>query len=366
MEEGTGLAVAFGRAARAAGLDASVASVIAYGEALQLVGLDRPDDLYWAGHAIFVGGPEDVPTYQRTFAAFFSGLVPAALAVPPEIEVALGLDGGEAETSDTDEEAARDSLELRYSATELLSDKDFAKCSPQELAELYQMMDALGSRPPMRRSRRRRPASRNQGELDLRRSVRRALRSLGEPVHLARTEPSERTRRVVVLVDVSGSMEPYARAFLHFAHVVVAVGGRGEAFTLGTRLTRITRELASRDPDAALRRAADAVSDLAGGTRLGAGLREFNDRYGVSGTARGAVVVILSDGWDRGDPGEVAIEMARLARVAYRIIWVNPLKAGPGYEPLAGGMAAALPFVDRFVEGHSLAALRRVAVEMAR
>jgi uncharacterized protein with von Willebrand factor type A (vWA) domain len=156
-------------------------------------------------------------------------------------------------------------------------------------------------------------------------------------------------------------MESYSRALLRFLHVAVIGRGRVEAFALGTRLTRLTRELSSHDPDAALAKAAGAVSDWSGGTRLGEGLRHFNDEWGVRGMARGAIVVLLSDGWDRGDPDDLAEQMARLHRVAYKVIWVNPLKASPGYQPLARGMAAALPHVDEFVEGHSLASLEQLA-----
>ena len=191
--------------------------------------------------------------------------------------------------------------------------------------------------------------------------MREALRTQGDAVRLRHLEHHQRPRRVVLLCDVSGSMEPYSRALLRFANAAVAGRGRVEAFTLGTRLTRLTRELSSRDPDVALAAAAGAVADWSGGTRLGEGLRRFNDTWGVRGMARGAVVVILSDGWDRGDPDELAEQMARLSRVAYRIVWVNPLKASPDYEPLARGMAAALPYVDEFVEGHSLASLEELA-----
>jgi uncharacterized protein with von Willebrand factor type A (vWA) domain len=180
--------------------------------------------------------------------------------------------------------------------------------------------------------------------------------------HLA---PSQRPRRIVLLCDVSGSMEPYARSLVRFLHAAVVGRGRVEAFALGTRLTRITRELSSRDPDRALQAAGRAVVDWSGGTRLGDGLRAFNDEWGVRGMARGAVVVILSDGWDRGDPDRLATEMGRLHRVAHRIVWVNPLKATPGYAPLARGMAAALPYIDSFVEGHSLAALETLAEVIA-
>ena len=161
-------------------------------------------------------------------------------------------------------------------------------------------------------------------------------------------------------------MEPYARAFVRFLHAAVVSRTRVEAFALGTRLTRVTRELSSRDPDAAVRAAADRVVDWSGGTRLGDGLRAFNDEWGIRGMARGAIVVILSDGWDRGEPEALAEQMARLARVAHKIVWVNPLKASPGYAPLAQGMAAALPYVDEFVEGHSLAALEELASVISR
>lgn len=187
------------------------------------------------------------------------------------------------------------------------------------------------------------------------------MRAGGEPVERAFLTTAERTRRLVLLLDVSGSMEPYARAFVRFLHAAVVSRSRVEAFALGTRLTRVTRELTSRDPDAAIRAAAESVVDWSGGTRLGDGLRRFNDEWGIRGMARGAVVVIFSDGWDRGDPAALAEQMARLDRVAYRIVWVNPLKASPGYAPLAQGMAAALPYVDDFVEGHSLAALEELA-----
>jgi uncharacterized protein with von Willebrand factor type A (vWA) domain len=161
-------------------------------------------------------------------------------------------------------------------------------------------------------------------------------------------------------------MEPYARALVRFLHTVVVARGQVEAFALGTRLTRITRELSSRDPDVALAAAARQVVDWSGGTRLGAGLRTFNDEWGIRGLARGAVVVVISDGWERGGADLLAEQMARLARVAHRIVWVNPLKATPGYAPLAAGMAAALPYVDEFVEGHSLASLEELGEVISR
>jgi len=191
--------------------------------------------------------------------------------------------------------------------------------------------------------------------------VRAALRTGGEPMRRVFREPGVRPRRLVLLLDVSGSMEPYARALIRFVHAAIAGRGQVEAFALGTRLTRLTRELSTRDPDAALARATTAVADWSGGTRLGDGLASFNDEWGLRGMARGATVVVLSDGWDRGEPAVMDEQMGRLARVAHRVVWVNPLKASPGYAPLAQGMAAALPHVDVFLEGHSLTSLRTLA-----
>jgi uncharacterized protein with von Willebrand factor type A (vWA) domain len=172
-------------------------------------------------------------------------------------------------------------------------------------------------------------------------------------------------RRVVLLCDISGSMASYSRALLRFMHAGVISGERLEAFVLGTRLTRITKELNSRDPDRALKDAAGAVKDWSGGTRLGNTIKEFVDRWGQRGMARGAVVVILSDGWDRGDVGVLAEQMMRLSRLAHKVIWVNPLKAAPGYQPLARGMAAALPYVDVFLSGHNFESLEELARAIA-
>jgi len=202
--------------------------------------------------------------------------------------------------------------------------------------------------------------------LDLRRTVQSSLRTDGETLARRSLRRVTTPRRVVLLVDISGSMEDYSRALVRFAHAAVRAGARVEVFTLGTRLTRLTRELTTTDPDVALTRAAAAVPDWSGGTRLGESLRLFNDQWGTRGMARGAVVVVLSDGWDRGEPAALATEMARLSRVAHRIVWVNPLRATPGYEPLARGMAAALPFVDDFVDGHSFDALEHLAEVLSR
>jgi uncharacterized protein with von Willebrand factor type A (vWA) domain len=259
---------------------------------------------------------------------------------------------------------------IRFSRTEVLRTRDFAELDEDERAEVDRLLADLRLVGETRRSRRRRPSRRLEGRPDLRRTVRDSLRTGGEPFARRTLTRTRTPRRVVILADISGSMESYSRALVRFAHAAVAARARVEAFTLGTRLTRLTRELATHDPDVALARVAAAVPDWSGGTRLGDGLRRFNDEWGTRGMARGAIVVILSDGWDRGDPSELAAEMARLRRVAHRIVWVNPLKASPDYAPLAKGMAAALPFVDEFIEGHSLDSLdelsRIVAAPSAR
>ena len=359
------MAVAFSRLLRGAGLDVPVGTVTTYANALAAVGVDRRESVYWAGRTTLIRHPEDIDAYDRTFSAFWLDRSPRRPIPPDHEEVILAVDTGETNGHDHGDEPGPQlpTITVRYSRTEVLRHKDFAAYTHDEFAEARRLMADLKLAGELRVCRRLRPVPRASGRPDLRRTVRRALRSGGEPVRRAWLAPAERPRRVVLLCDVSGSMAPYARALLRFLHAAVTARGAGrvEAFALGTRLTRITRELSWRDPDAALADAADAVEDFSGGTRLGEGLKAFNDRWGVRGMARGAVVVILSDGWDRGDPGKLGAEMARLRRVAHRVVWVNPLKAAPGYAPLARGMAAALPYVDDFVEGHSLASLEQLA-----
>jgi hypothetical protein len=241
------------------------------------------------------------------------------------------------------------------SAEERLRHRDFADLTPDELAALRVLIAELGLVTPRRPSRRH--LRHHQGRrLDLRATLRRAQRRSGDPVEWIRRRPKERPRRLVLLADISGSMEPYARAYLHLLHGAVRAA-RAEAFVFATRLTRLTRALATNDPDAALARAAAAAPDWSGGTRIGEALAAFNHRYGRRGVARGAVVVIVSDGWETGDAAVLGEQMARLARLAHRIVWVNPRSAGAGYQPLVAGMAAALPHVDTLVSGHSLGAL---------
>jgi uncharacterized protein with von Willebrand factor type A (vWA) domain len=249
------------------------------------------------------------------------------------------------------------------SADERLAERDFAELDADELRALRALMRELSLAPPLRRARRRRRDPQGRW-LDVRATLRTSCRTGGDPSRRVMRRRVERPRQVVLLCDISGSMEPYTRAFLQFLHAGVG-GAKAEAFVFATRLTRLTRALQSRQPDLAIERAAAAARDWSGGTRIGESLRRFNDEHGRRGMARGAVVVILSDGWERGDPDLVAREMQRLRRLAYRIVWVNPRKAAREYEPLAAGMAAALPSCDAFVSGHNLRALEAVTEAIA-
>lgn len=364
------VAVTMARTLRGLGVATPPDASVAYAAALAEVGMARRSSVYWAGRATLVRRPEDIATYDRAFAAVFEDLQPESLEAPPEPESVTIL-------VDAEDDAAADApgagelvdgpvLTLRWSDREVLRAKDFARCTTAELDEAHRLMADLRLVGARRRSRRLRSTHRRRGPLDLGATTRGALRTGGEPLRTVHRRAGDRPRRVVLLCDVSGSMEAYARALVRFAHVAVAGRAQVEVFTLGTRCTRITRELRSHDPDAALDAVAGVVDDWSGGTRLGEGLRTFNDAWGLRGLARGAVVVILSDGWDRGDPAVLGEQVQRLQRVAHRLVWVNPLKASPGFAPLARGMAAALPHVDELVEGHSLASLEALAEVIAR
>jgi uncharacterized protein with von Willebrand factor type A (vWA) domain len=368
------LATAFARAATACGLDAPLSSAIDLAAALGVLGIADPQAVFAAGQACFCHGPEDLDRYAQVFAAFFSAGMdalrqqerlhpwPSAKLVVPAVDDSTDEEPEQETPTDRSEQVV-----AAYSALEVLRRKDFADCSDEELAEISRLIAGLRQHPPRRRSRRTVVSPRRaRGRIDVRATVRASLRSGAELQRIHRRRRGETERRVVWLLDVSGSMRQYARVMLLLAHGSVVAQRRAEAFALSTRCTRITRELASRNPDAALDHAAAAAPDLEGGTRLGDGLRTFNDGWGIRGLARGAVVVICSDGWDRGDPELLGTEMERLHRVAERIVWVNPLKATEGYEPLARGMAAALPSVDEFCSGHSFEALLELVEVIAR
>lgn len=359
------MAVAFARVLRGAGLRVPLGSVLTFVDALGRLRIDDRDQVYWSGRATLVRNPEDIVLYDRSFEVFWQARTAGPDVEPePPITITLAVDDDSDEGGDDDQGSTEGSddpqITLRFSAMEVLRNKDFANYDDQELRDAQHLMSRLRLAGPPRRSFRH-YSSRRGRRPDLQATLRSALRTGGEPINRHWRQPGERLRRLVLLVDVSGSMEPYARAMLRFVHAAVSGRQKVEAFAIGTRLTRVTRELNSRDPDKALAQAGTRVADWSGGTRLGESLRAFNDQWGVRGMARNAIVVILSDGWDRGDPVVLGSEMERLHRIAYHIIWVNPLKVTPGYAPLARGMAAALPHVDSFVEGHSMAAMEELA-----
>ncbi len=357
------LAVGFSRVLRQLEVPVPASATINFTQALGVLGLEHRSGVYWAGRSTLVRRPEDLPMYERAFAAFWQGRHPEYMSVegtPPPITLAL--DMGDEDGADGDEsQPPGDVQSVRFSRSEVLTDKDFGNCTKEELEQLSRLMSDLRFTTHRRSSRRQVPTKGRGDRPDLRRTVRWAIGHQGEPLKRAFTNNATRPRRLVLILDVSGSMETYARALIRFVHAAVVARGRVEAFALGTRLTRITRQLSNRDPDAAIRSATPEVKDWAGGTRLGEGLQLFNDQWGIRGMARGSVVVVLSDGWDRGDPSELAEQMERLHRVTHELVWVNPLKATEGYAPLAAGMAAALPHTDRFVAGNSYRSLEQLA-----
>ena len=364
--------VKFVRELRAHGLAIPVQASVNYADALDVMNRSKLSEVYWAGRVTLLSDPKDIPVYDEVFQRYWGRFWNAGVNMieVEQEQVAIGFDSGvdgldEAEgDSETEEDSKAEEdqiIAVRYSHTEVLADKDFSQCTPEELAEMTSLFAQLRLGGAKVMSRRLRPSLHARGPLDIRQTVSRGLRTSGELLRWYHAQPRQRLRRLVLLVDVSGSMASYARALLRFTHAAVAARRRVEVFAMGTRLTRLTRELATHDPDAALASAADAVVDWSGGTRLGDALAEFNTRWGIPGMARGAVVVILSDGWDRGDPETISEQMIRLQRAAHKLIWVNPLKATPDYAPLARGMAAALPHVDHFVSGHSFNALRELA-----
>ncbi|GLW63107.1 VWA domain-containing protein [Actinomadura rubrobrunea] len=358
----TDTVVGFARTLRAAGVGADPERVHAMLAALDHLDVLNPADVYWAGRLTLCADPDDLPRYDRCFAAYFSGRTVRPGRRPPPVVVHRAAVAQTAPASDAASDAERppDTALAAASDTEVLRHRDVARLGPAERAQINRLIALLDAASAPRRSRRFAPAP--AGRLDPARTVREILRRGGEVSLLRRRAHRTRPRRVVLLVDVSGSMSPYADALLRFAHAAARSGGRSvEVFSVGTRLTRLTRELRHRDPDAAMAAVSAAIPDWSGGTRLGEELKEFLDRFGQRGMARGAVVVIASDGWERGDATLLGEQMRRLSRLAHRVVWANPHKARPGYEPLTAGMAAALPYVDDFTSGHSLGALEELA-----
>ena len=350
-----------------AGLPVTPARAADVARALTLVRPVSRGTLYWTIRSVVVTEDTQVKVFDAVFAEVFGG----ASDDEPEVELEdvttvpdWQNDEAPGSTSGDDDETEQEIPLTIASADEVLRNKRFDALAPDELAELYRLMTALELATPLRRTRR--YEKRRRGErIDLRRTLRGSLRTGGDPVRLRRRRRRVVPRRLVLLCDISGSMEPYARAYLQFLACAAGCGPNAEAFAFATRLTRLTRALRSRNPERAIQRAAAAAPDWSSGTRIGEALRAFNDRHGRRGMARGAVVVILSDGWERGDPALVGRELERLSRLAYRIVWVNPRMAADAFSVRAGGMVAALPHIDALVSGHSFAALREVTEAIA-
>ncbi|WP_340687264.1 VWA domain-containing protein [Amycolatopsis coloradensis] len=356
--------VGFAEALREAGLPCDAHRVRAYLEAVGEIDLADPDQLYWAGRLTLCADPDDLPRYDAAFDGWFAEKETGSRrrgreAAPKRARIATLAQAGQGESA-----ADPDELRVAASEEEVLRHRDLAGLSVAERAHLRELLAKLRPALPLRSSPRRRAARR--GTLDPSRTLRAMLAGGGEPVRLAYRRKGVKPRRVVLLIDVSGSMGPYADSLLRFAHVVARrAPGRVEVFTLGTRLTRVSRQLRLRDPEHAMLAAAAAVPDFAGGTRLGETLRAFLDRWGQRGVARRSVVTVFSDGWERGDPGLLGEQLARLRRLAHVVFWVNPHAGRAGYAPVQSGIVAALPYLDRLLAGHSLATLERLLVEIA-
>lgn len=371
-----GVAARFSALLHASGVPVTPERAGRFAAALGLVRPAVTTELYWLSRVTLITEAAHIPLFDAVFASVFEGMVDPAdfrgdSPPPPSARrggsrppgpAAPGSPGsmpGAARSGDGGRPGEHESLAAMLSGEERLRHEDFARLTPEELALLRRV--TLATSP---RSSRRKVRHPKRGELDVKASLRRARRSGGEPFAPVHRRRRVRPRRLVAICDISGSMEPYARAYLQLLWSAVTAN-RAEAFVFATRLTRLTKTLQGASPDVALEQAGRIAPDWSGGTRIGEALKAFNDGYGRRGLARGAVVLILSDGWDTGDPEMVGREMGRLHRLAHRIVWVNPRKAASGYTPLVGGMAAALPYIDAFVSGHNLAALDEVLEAVA-
>ena len=356
------LLLGFTRALRAAGLVVTSDRAQTFLLAVATLDLGDQRSTYWAGRATLCTGPEDFAPYDQVFSAWFLEERPPATgrSRPRRVVTEAALDDGDSGVAGDE---PQETLRVAASDLEVLRHRDVAQLGPAERALLATLFANLPVRSPTRTSYRRTPSRR--GTVDAHATLRRTLSRMGEPVDIAWRYRSTRPRRIVLLVDVSGSMSGYVDALLRLAHRM-STAGPTEVFSVGTRVTRLTRALKHRDPDRAIVSAGETVPDWSGGTRLGEGLQVLLDRWGQRGLVRGAVTVLFSDGWERGDAALLAEQMARLHRLAHHVVWVNPHKGVAGYQPVQLGMAAALPYVDDFVAGHSLAAFEEVLEVVAR
>ena len=345
----------FGRALRAAGVPVTPDRTHGFLEAVSLVGLDDRRATYLAGRATLCAGPDDLERYDQVFEMWFGRNQLPDKAPQPRSSKTRFAPLPDEERDGAGEGLSEEQLRVSASTAEVLRHRDIAALTSSEKALMQAMMGTLKLRPPRRRTARHEPW--HHGAVDAHRTLRSSLRRMGEPAEIAWRRRRTRPRRLVLLVDVSGSMSEYADALLRLCHRLVSTAGSrdAEVFTVGTRLTRVTRALRQRDPERAIIAAGETVPDWSGGTRLGETLRVFLDRWGARGMARGSVVVVFSDGWERGDASLLAEQMDRLHHLAHRVVWVNPHRGKPGYEPVQQGVLAALPHVDDFLAGHSLA-----------
>ena len=357
--------VDFSRELRGAGLIVGTGDVLTYCSAM--LPLDPSDllDLYWAGRTTLVSRRDDIPTYDRVFRQFFlaegspgAALLTLRATAAAEAEAGLVMAGTEPGPEEDEEKPV---LGWMASDVDALKHRSFAACTPAELAALRRIMARIRLTPPRRRTRRTRPASAGRSP-DLRKTIRDSMRMHGEPAELFFRQRRTRLRPLILILDVSGSMADYSRHLLQFAHTAKHAAAKVEVFCFGTRLTRITKALEHRRPDSALEQAAKTVVDWDGGTRIGQSLDTFVRRWGRGGMCRGGVVVICSDGLDRGDPEQLAAAMARLARLSYRIVWLNPHKGDDrNFRPSTLGMMVAAPHIDLLLSGHDLASLEQLA-----
>jgi uncharacterized protein with von Willebrand factor type A (vWA) domain len=370
--------VAFGAELRAAGLEVTTDRLQTALGALSAVDASDRDEAYWALQSTLVSEQAQVPAFDAAFAALWDGAhglepqrpqVPSSPALPRS---PLAGEGGSAAAErmtplevarpdESDAETDRSEAGATWSPVERLRTLDFAGYGEEELERARERLERVMLTLPRRRTRRRRASPRAGADLDARLTLREAMRTEGHPLERRWRERKQVPRRLVFVVDVSGSMEPYVRAVLMLAQVARRASRRVEAFSFGTRLTRLTPKLGGADQRQALEAALRTVPDWAGGTRIGECLAELNETWGPLGHLRGAAVVIVSDGWERGDAALVGRETARLQRAAHCLLWVNPLLGDPGFEPLAAGMAAAYPNIDVFLPGHDLQSLEGLA-----
>jgi uncharacterized protein len=391
-------AVRFGRTLRRAGVNVTSGQVMDFVRSVEHIEIGDRSTFREAGRACFVTNKDELPVFDRVFESFWKSkpeyaddqLVDGDTQQDPRMEGEMGEDGAEGEEGEEgaeqegrtrtrqrtelvdsdelegegeDEDGDADDV-LSFSASEVLREKDFADLTEEELAQTRRMMERLQWRIGQRRSRRKVAATKGR-YIDARRTMRRSLQTGGVPMQISRRKIKTKPRQLVVICDVSGSMDRYSRILLQFIYAVERGMANVESFVFGTRLTRITRLLRNRSIDSAMERVAQQVHDWSGGTRIGQSLQSFNQTWARRVLRNGAVVLIISDGWDRGDPEVLGQEMSKLQRSSYRLIWLNPLLGSPRYEPLTRGMQAAIPFIDDFMPVHNMASLEALAEHLS-